>query len=288
MDAAWFDGVFGNYEQVFRLVRDDKGGATQLQAVAGQWQTRIEGLMLSDDGTLASDATGATNFSLRDYKDWSYLIVRAALGYKAQLFEFPAAQKLKALTPLSGAWARRLGKSWVLVNGLFEWFVPGMQSLRLRLDGYPELPGYVVLWSNVLGSKGNQPLDASADDMRAMMCLKIPMITGRDLNDVLMLPRGNEEWLQYGSWLARPLETIPSLSVGTLAMTIGPEGHAEWFNLAEMGSLDVTGASHWMLLSVDLNVLATGDGPATGLSSLDAAYLLIYGRPGTEVNLRMA
>lgn len=285
---AWFDGAYGNYDQVFRMVPDGAGGAVKMKASAGQWQKQLDGFTLRGDGAIATNAAKDMSFGLIDYEGFTFVTGHAVQGYKTVVADYMGAQKLKPLPPMRAAWRRRMGRSWAFVNSPADAFLPGLQRLTVRLDAYPEMPGYAVIDFSVGGDMASQPLDASADDMRALMCLKIPVTPGRDLNDVVMLARGNEEWLQFGSWLARPVETIPALARGSSDVTIGPEGDGEWFRLADAGWLDIAGTVDWMLFDDGFTLLAAGKGDATGLSAMATAYVLLQGAPGSRVGLRLS
>jgi hypothetical protein len=50
-----------------------------------------------------------------------------------------------------------------------------------------------------------QVLDASSSADVARMCLKIPYIYGRDLNDLEILPRAGEAFVRIGSEVFRPV-----------------------------------------------------------------------------------
>jgi len=285
---AWFSGVFGNYEQVFRMEPDGKGGAVQFKADAGQWRRHGEAFTLREDGAIASDAAKAVSLGLRDYEGFTFVTGHATPGYGATAATYMGGQKLKPLPPVTAAWQRRLGKDHLLVNVPPDSFLPGVQRMTVRLDAYPEIPGYAVFNFAAGSDVINQPVDASADDMRALMCLKIPVSPGRDLNDVAVLPKGGEDWLLYGSWLARPREGVPALGRGAREVAIGPEGHGEWFSLAEAGWLDIRGATDWMVFDDGLSMLASGKGDATGLSAMATAYVLVYGAAGARIGLTLA
>ena len=90
-----------------------------------------------------------------------------------------------------------------------------------------------------------QVVDPSASDTVAQMLLKIPVDLGRDLNDVVIVPKNGEEWVRYGSTLYRPQATVPILPVGTSTVTIGSEGYAEWRQVPVAGLVTFAGATAW-------------------------------------------
>lgn len=51
---------------------------------------------------------------------------------------------------------------------------------------------------------------------------------GRDLYDFEFSTQGGEEYLSFSSSVLRPAATVPELSAGKNAVTIGAEGLVEW------------------------------------------------------------
>lgn len=288
IDAAWTDGVFANYNQVFRLVPNGSGGLDQYKAEGGAWKKRLDNLLPRTDGGLASDARPGLSFNLLEYEGFTFLTGRSAPDAGTVVSDGLGAQKLLPRGELSPAWKRRMGKTWLFANAPADIFMPGMQKLTLSLAAFPELKGYVVMDIGIGGEAMNQPVDASTDDMRALMCIKCPVNPGRDLEDLVVLQRGEEEWLQYGSWVARPADSVPRLEPGAGEVVIGDEGYAAWLRLADAGWLDIEGASDWMLFDADYGLLASGRGAVSDLNSIDAAFLLLYGPAGARVQVRQS
>jgi hypothetical protein len=151
------------------------------------------------------------------------------------------------------------------------------------------LPGYVLANAQPI-DKNDQIVDASSSDRVARMCLKIPMIQGRDLDDVVIESRDGEEWVRVGSSLFRPMQNVLAFTVGSHSVRIGAEGLAEWRRLPPGGVVTISGATGWKVY--DQEFVATKSGSDDGATSLpghgNAAYLLLFGLAGAEIRLTVA
>ncbi|MBE0558436.1 MAG: hypothetical protein IH628_14500, partial [Proteobacteria bacterium] len=159
---------------------------------------------------------------------------------------------------------------------------------RLRLAAIPELSGLIAVRPP---AGGFNILDPSASDTVAGMMLVIPQMNGRDLDDLNIMAQGSEEWTRFGSYVYRPLATVPALPRGAVtAVTIGPEGYAEWRAVASADTpvqITITTTDAWRLFDPAFTGLANGKG--NGAASLPAGsglgYLLIFGDPGQTVSV---
>jgi hypothetical protein len=154
---------------------------------------------------------------------------------------------------------------------------------RLRIVEIPELRDRIAV------SAGGNPiiLDPSQSDTVAAMMLP----AGRDINDLEVLVRGGEEWMRLGSYLHRPLATVPKLLAGaTNPVTIGPEGYSEWRSVAG-GQVAVTitiGAGRaWRFYGADFQPLANGSGAGSVTLPADqkTGWLLVFGTPGQSIEV---
>jgi hypothetical protein len=105
--------------------------------------------------------------------------------------------------------------------------------------------------------------------------------------------RSGEEWLRWGGYLHRPLDTVPVLPKATTSSSaIGPEGFAEWRSVqlgADQVSISISGARAWRLYYDDFKTQKSSgasDQPAvpagTGL-----AYLMLFGDAGSNVTVTL-
>jgi len=246
----------------------------------GTWQASAAGLKLRDDGTYSSDAAPNASYRAITAGGRSYLVVHVPYGYGHYEFDLLYAQRMVPGPALSAAWRARLGGTWLAVNHHPLAIAP---VLSVGLHAVPELPGYVI-------TNAGQVVDPTGDDTRARMCLKIPILAGMQLNDVVIEVRGGEEWLRIGSVLYRPQLAVAALTPGTHTVTIGGEAFGEWRKLPAIGTVTIAGATSWILFGTDLAQVASseGSGGATLPGKGDAAYLLVYGTAGAAIGVTIA
>ncbi len=254
------------------------------------WTQSGNPLKYRNDGWFASDEKPLVAFKVVDAGGTQYLLRRAPDGYGHYVDPTVFAQRVRSPGNLSAAWTARLSSTWLVANENPDspgW--PGMDP-RLRLAAIPELNGLIAVRPP---AGGFNILDPSASDALAGMMLVIPQANGRDLDDLNILVQGGEEWTRFGSYIFRPLTTVPTLPRGaTTAVTIGPEGYAEWRAVSSgvtpvQVTITTTGA--WRLFTPAFTGRANG--PGNGAASLPAGsgpgYLLIFGEPGQIVTVAL-
>jgi len=275
-------GYYANSSSVLRVVAQPDRTVTLSTYAAGAWSDTATGLKLRNDGTFSSDAKPLASYRAADSGAFHYLIQRAAFGLGHYLIEFPHAQRLQPKAAASAAWQARIGKRWLAVNSdpsALNW--PSGDVL-IELTAVPELPGYVLA--------GNVIVDATGSDTLATMFLKIPVLNGRDLNDVSIEKRSGEEWLRNGSNVSRPFATVPVLGAGSATILLGAEGYAEWRKLPIVGTVTIAGATAWFLYDSDFELKGSGSGsgsaPLPGAGA--AAYLVVFGNAGAAITVTIA
>ncbi|HWI15825.1 MAG TPA: serine hydrolase domain-containing protein, partial [Burkholderiales bacterium] len=272
-DFAAMAGCYGRYDALVRLEPQPDRTLTLYKDADGVWMEAAVGLKLRDDGTWSSDAQPRSAYRTLVGDGRRYLVRRGPGGYRHYEQEDLFAQRVVPGPVLSSAWQARLNKTWLAVNQHALAISP---VLKERLHAVPELPGYVV-------TNAGMVVDASVDDVRGRMCLQVPMFGGMYLNDVEIVAHGGEEWLRVGSVLFVPQASIVALAAGSHAVAAGAEGYGEWRKLPATGAVTIAGCISWVLCDADVAQLASGLGggqaalPGKGV----AAYLLIYGAPGT-------
>lgn len=277
-------GIYASYDRLLRIqVRTDKTLA--LSRYAGDsWAASADILKLRSDGTFSSDTTYTMAYQAAASTGESYLALRLPYGLGHYQFEFPYVQKISARPVLSAAWQARLQRRWLVVNEGAD----SMASPVFALKAAPDCPGYVLASAGPL-DKDNCILDASARDDLARMCLKIPYLFGRDLDDVLIEIHSGEEWVRMGGSLFRPAQSVLAFSAGTHLVRIGAEGLAEWRRLPANGVVTVNGATGWKLY--DQEFAATNTGTGNGTTALpgrgNAAYLLLVGTADTDISVTL-
>jgi hypothetical protein len=289
------EGVYANYASIVRIRKDSDGSLITLRLGPDGFGPGIAPLRYRSDGWFTADSTPLSSYrALRDGSR-QYLVQRAAAGVGHYFDQQAYMERVQAPgTPLSAAWGKRVGSSWLLVNESPDSHVDQiLGTRRFSLVAIPELPGLVIAWQS-----GDTPapivLDPSGSDTTARMMLVIPAMNGRDLNDLDIVNQGGEEWLRWGDSLHRPQATVPLLSAGArTVVSIGIEGYAEWRALqagAAPVQLSISGASAWRLYSANFQLLSSGaaGGPAMLPPGTGVAYLILFGAVNTSIAVGLA
>lgn len=245
----------------------------------GSWAFQPDVFTLRTDGSFWSTTTPGR--SLRVARAWgrNYLVLDKPGALGLYLNHDILGQRVHPGPALSPAWQARMDRTWLTVNEVptsFLWATP-----LVTLSRVPDLPGYVM----VTDADGPKPVDPGTSSTVGAMFLVIPTLMGRDLNDLVVVERAGQEWLRYGSTVARPTDGVPVLAGGTSDVAIGAEGYAEWRTIPAGASLALTGASAWKLFDADLAPLTEGSGDAAGVVAPAGAYLAVLGSPGTTARV---
>lgn len=161
------------------------------------------------------------------------------------------------------------------------WLAP--ETNTLRSDG--------LFWRTTEPSRSLQTRTAWG---RTYLVLQIPEPSGTFLdtsilgvrfapNDPLSDSRDGAEWVQFGTGIYRPVETIAPLGEGEVPVTIADDATAEWRTLAAPARIQVVGTGSWRAYTADGDVVDTVDGSVM----LPAGSLIVVlGDPGDTVTLR--
>lgn len=286
------DGMYASADALYRFQTQADRTVRMSNYDAGNWNEEAIVLKMRDDGFFSSDTEPLVSYQAVQAQGRQYIIRRAPGGMSHYLRELPYLQKLDAQAPLSAAWQNRLGRRWLVVNEPDSSWLMQYASPVLTLSGVPDLPGYIVVNADTHG-KENQIADASTSDRVALMCLKIPFALGRDLNDVAIFPRSGEEWVQVGSSVFRPADSVWPLAAGSSVLSIGTEGYAEWRSIpASPGAQNIalSGATAWKLYDGEFNLKSSSDSARQPQLPAHAApfYLLVYGKANSLVSTMLA
>lgn len=169
------------------------------------------------DGWWWNAAKGAPNFRFEvvantddEGKPFSYryLMMRYVAGAGYNYITLPMGQQLSgpqlpALPALDSAWQARMGIVWSLINQSPD-SLPSQFSgpLQATLSAPAWLPGYILLHNNDydLGAPQYQLLVPLADD-RGGMAVKVPVIQGRDLQEISFSSTNGVPTMTIGSWI---------------------------------------------------------------------------------------
>jgi hypothetical protein len=145
-----------------------------------------------------------------------------------------------------------------------------MTSPLVTLEDIPELPGYVRIDGRQLLLPGS--------DTRTSEFIRIPVAFGRDLDELVILSRGADEWLMFGGFRYRPLASVPSVGPGTRAIQLDNEGNAQYLQLIKAGTVQVSGSRAWRLYDAKWNTVQAGTGGGRiVLPATPPFYLMVFG-----------
>lgn len=305
--SGLLSAIEGEYAQggtVFQLRAQPDGSLSAWLLSDAGWVPSGFPLQLRDDGWFASDQDPLRAFKVVDAsflgEPAQYLLNRAPAGYGEVLDQSVLAQRVRSRPAgLSDAWRGRLSATWLVVNESPDALAWSSMDPRLRLAAVPGLDGVIAVRppSDMPAPAPGQPdtrfhvVDASTSDRVATMMLVIPQLNGRDLDDLDIEQRDGAEWARFGSYLHRPIASVPVVPRGdTDVVTIGGEGHAEWRALATDATpveVGITTSGAWHLYDPAFRSVANGVGSA--VASLPAGsglgYLTLFGEPGQSATV---
>ncbi|MEW6548779.1 MAG: serine hydrolase domain-containing protein [Spirochaetota bacterium] len=282
--AKRLSGVYVAFNAVFKFEIDSEGMLSMQVCRAGTWTPAFGGLSHRSDGWFSAPAESgppiSVSFLSAEGRDYVNFRMPSPNGWYKNPMVF--AQKLAPAKPLSPAWQARIGKTWLPANfAPYDDYLSPSNDPRLRLIPIEGAEGYVFS----LGADGTfTTLPPQGRDDQAQSFILVPAVNGRDLMDVDVIGRGEEEWLREGSIVYRPLDSVPSAAPGETALAIGPEGYAEWRRLPGESKFSVTGAAATKLY--DENFAPLDD--STDKTGQGGAYIALFGAPGQAIRISTA
>jgi CubicO group peptidase (beta-lactamase class C family) len=279
-DQAAYTGSYASSNGICR-VAFASDGSLSMDIFSGSWTNAYQGFKLRSDGWFAADGNPAAALRLLRRAGSTWVAQRQQGASDHYTFSSLMAQSLEARPALSGAWAARLGETWLPVDKeLFVSFPTRAGDPRFRLQTIPGLDGYLV------GTKILRDLSPSSDQRLDGFFLAVPDAE-RGLQDVALETHGGESWLRAGYALYRPLSTVAALGApGTATLTIGDAGLAEWRTLPATGSAAIAGATWWCVYDATFKEVASGFGD--GSATLSGSNLLVvYAPPGSGVQVAL-
>ncbi len=290
------EGIYAKHDYVYQLKAEPDGSLTLLTLDGAGFSPSIIGLRYRSDGWFTSDALPLMSFRVVSGGANQYLSLRSQGADKSYLDSQAFAQKLTVRgSGLANAWSGRLGKKWLVVNEPPESlaFLAGQNPL-FGIMTLPELPGVIFAVPSLppMGTAWQtQALDGSMSDQTSGMMLLIPGMGATDMNHLDVVIYSEEEWLRWGGYLNRPLETMMELpAAADSSVAIGPEGYAEWRSVRRgtaQISISISGVRSWRLYDDRFQTLKSGGEsdqlvlpPGTGL-----AYLMLYADAGITIKV---
>ncbi len=292
--SAFIPGLYANSGMPARIAADGDGKLSIEKRVNGEWIISRTGLACRANGRFSSDAEPNEEYAFTEAGGNRYLLMFRPSTSRCYQERLVFAQKVEPAAAAGGAWDGRVARTWLVANETrFDYDLGTSWNPRLKLDALPEAPGALFVLPQDAGSLLVRP----QTDSLAVMGLTIPTALGRDQNDLVVTDVGGEEWMRYGSYHYRQLETVPVLSADVARdIEIGAAGDGEWLRLDP----GVSGAAltvaaersefRWILF--DANFAGVADSNALGSGPLARApqggYLCLMGDAGTRFSVTLA
>ncbi|HWP69282.1 MAG TPA: serine hydrolase domain-containing protein, partial [Rectinemataceae bacterium] len=285
------EGIYVNSSMVLQAGFAENGTLYLRNFAQGEWVDMMGGFEPRDGGRFVSESIPGIEIRWSEAEGRAYIILDMVSGAGHYYSPMMFAQRVDPARALSAVWQERAGKVWLPVNfDADDEYIAPTKDPRATLLAIEELSGYVAVQGpdGIMVGKPAVSLDGTAGrDFEAHFFILIPQLMGRDLFDIVVLPKGEEEWLRLGSSLYRPVESLALLPVGAADLAIGPEGLAEWRRVPADASVETLGATAWKLYDSSFSQIGAGLGDAESVSTPGGGegYFLLYGLAGSNVHV---
>jgi CubicO group peptidase (beta-lactamase class C family) len=280
-DLNAISGFFASPTSIYKIEPNPDDSIILFEFVNGNWKTK-DNLNMRSNGLFSSDEHPLREFYSITARNRHYLVVRQTSGNRHYQDDTIVAEKISPGGVLTDAWKNRLDREWLVVNSNPD-SVDFKGGDRFTISELDDLPGLICALPD---QNSYHMLDPSQSDVRGSMMLFLPQ-SGRDQNDLFIVDHNGEEWLRFGSFVYRPLETVSALAG---PITIGNDGYAEWRRLAgdQMEkTITTTSGSAWRIFDPDFNLLVANS--STGSATLPATsgdyHLMLFGEPGDLIRV---
>ena len=266
------EAMAGSYAESYLVrVEATSEGSLAVDAFAGGEWLPPETFTLRSDGLFWRTADPARSLQTRTAWGRTYLVLQVPDEHGVFLDTTILGKKLSPKGALGDAWEQRVGRTWVNVTERSDSLLWNGNPTLTMAD--PDDTGY--LW--VTHAQGTTPIDPRDSDDVGAMFVQLPAVNGRDMNDLRILPRDGEEWVQFGSAMYRPVESLPALEDGEVRITIGEDATVEWRSVAVDTRLESTGGAIWRAYTPDGHPIEV----EAGSGVLPAGSLVaVFGRAG--------
>ena len=240
--AAMVGSYAGSY--LVRVEATPEDSLTVDAFAGGKW-VPPETYTLRSDGLYWRTTEPARSLQTRTAWGRTYLILQVPDEHGIFLDTTILGEKVSPNGALGAAWMQRVGRTWVNVTERSDSLLwNGNPSLTMA---DPDDTGY--LW--ITHAEGSTPIDPRDSDDVGVMFVQLPAVNGRDMNDLRIIPRDGEEWVQFGSAMYRPAESILPLEDGEVRITIGDDATVEWRSVPVDTRLESTGDGTWRAYTPD-------------------------------------
>ena len=212
--------------------------------------------------------------SLKAVTGWgrTYLVVASPNGYGTTFGEQIVGERVQPAGAISPAWKSRLGQ-WLFVGDTAN-SMSWLGTPATAISRIPGLPGYLDVATLA-------PVDARQPSMGSMF-LQVPLMMGRDLDDLLPLKPG---LARMGSIVMVQRDRVVALDAGANEVAIGKQGYAEWREIDDAGRISVSDAEAWYLYDEDVSLITNGMKDATGVKAPAGSLLVVFGDAGDVVDV---
>lgn len=275
-------GIYLSQGTALRVTPRPNGALRLALLTDGEWVEQPGTLTRRTDGQYWPTGS-ASSPALGLSRGWgrTFLILSKPAGMGHYLEHLVVGQKVTSIDQLSPAWQQRLGETWLNVNDHADSYLLWKSLPTLTLTQIPGLPG--ILW--VADPFAPSPVNPGASDDLASMFLTVPIIQGRDLNDLEVLHRPDGEWMRFGGALYRPLSSVPALAAGSSDVTISPDGYAEWRTAPAAGTVTIRGNGSWKAYSADGSLIGSQAADGADVSVPAGARLALFGPMGSTLQV---
>ena len=276
-------GYFATSGVILRIDVNDDSSLDLFRYNGSTWSTLYTGVKMRDDGMFSSDALPLKEYSTVTGDDRTYFAIKNIAGYGHYQNSELSFQKIYPTAALSSKWNARSGRTWLVVNELYDSLSSSATEPRFEISEPEGLAGLLAV--NAYDGMV-YIVDPSSSDSLATMLLILPQ-AGRDLNDLFVIANGDEEWMRFGSYVYRPQGSVAELPATGGTVTIGNEGYAEWrkIDASTAKTIEVVTSGGWRIFDPSLVYVSSHAGSST--ASLPAAsgsyYLKFYGEPQDSV-----
>ncbi|WP_308465055.1 serine hydrolase domain-containing protein [Rathayibacter soli] len=271
--AAMVGSYAGSYLVRVEATSED---SLAVDAFAGGEWLPPETYTLRSDGLFWRTTEPARSLQTRTAWGRTYLVLQVPDEHGIFLDTSILGEKVSPNGALGAAWKQRVGRTWVNVTERSDSLLWNGNPTLTIAD--PDDTGY--LW--VTHAQGSTPIDPRDSDDVGVMFVQLPAVNGRDMNDLRIVPRDSEEWVQFGSAMYRPAESILPLEHGEVRITIGDDATAEWRSVPVDTRLESTGDGVWHAYTPDGDPIEV----AAGSGVLPAGSLVaVFGAAGATVTL---
>jgi len=287
------EGIYINYSMVLQAGFSEDETLYLRNLTPGGWVDMIGGFEAREDGWFASDSLPGIEILHSEADGRAYLtfgMISGAGHYRSPMM---FAQRVVPEEAVSEAWQKRVGTTWLPINfDADDEYLAATKDPRALVLAIEGLPGYIAVQGPdgiMVGKPAAAASGSGTSDFEAHSFILIPQVMGRDLFDIVVLPKNGKEFLRLGSSLYRPLDGLSSLSFGVSCIEIGPEGLAEWRKVPAGALIETLGATEWLLYDASFSQVCAGRGDMKSVSTPEGGegYILVWGAAGSKVELSL-